>query len=95
MRLHFKGDKCLNFFLLHNFNVIYCFKNTYCTKEIILLNINIAYLQENGVNVIAWPSQSSDLNPIENLWAFIKRKLKGKELVKREDLLIITPVHDI
>jgi len=52
-------------------------------------------LQENGVNVIAWPSQSSDLNPIENLWAFIKRKLKGKELVKREDLLIITPVHDI
>ena len=24
------------------------------------------YLQENGVNVIAWPSQSPDFNPIEN-----------------------------
>ena len=50
-------------------------------------------MQKNGVNVIAWPSQSPDLNPIENLWAFIKGKLKGKEFVKKEDL--IKSVYDI
>ena len=30
------------------------------------------------LQVLDWPSQSPDLNPIENLWAYIKKKLRKR-----------------
>ena len=35
------------------------------------------WLQENGIEVLDWTSFSPDLNPIENLWALMKRKLRN------------------
>jgi transposase len=32
-------------------------------------------LQDMGVEVMVWPLYSPDLNPIENLWAFMKAKI--------------------
>ena len=34
------------------------------------------FLNESGVSTISWPGQSPDLNPIENLWGFMKKELK-------------------
>jgi transposase len=36
------------------------------------------WLKENKVKILDWPSQSPDFNPIENLWADLKKRVRAR-----------------
>ena len=38
----------------------------------------LEFYYENNIKIIDWPLYFPDLNPIENIWAIIKRKIAGK-----------------
>jgi transposase len=46
--------------------------NAPCHKALIVTQ----FFDENNIKTLDWSAQSPDINPIENLWAFIKKRRK-------------------
>ncbi len=45
-----------------------------------------SWFNDHGVTVLDWPANSPDLNPIENLWDIIKRKMRDTRPNNADDL---------
>ena len=46
----------------------------------------LEFYYENNIKIIDWPPYSPYLNPIENIWAIMKRKIAGKTFTKINSL---------
>ena len=44
-------------------------------------------MRDHQIMTLSWPAQSPDLNPIENLWNVIKRKMDGHKPSNKAKLL--------
>ncbi len=49
-----------------------------------------SWLNDQGVGVLDWPANSPDLNPIENLWSIVKRKMRNNKQPTNADELKAT-----
>lgn len=45
------------------------------------------FLLDNDIVVLPWPGNSPDMNPIENLWAILKKKMKRIKITNKTDLI--------
>ncbi len=45
-----------------------------------------SWFNDHGVTVLDWPANLPDLNPIENLWAIVKRKMRDTRPNNTDDL---------
>lgn len=53
-----------------------------CHKE----HLVTFFLETHGVQVVKWPGNSPDMNPIENVWAVLKKKVQNTSISTKEDL---------
>ena len=52
-----------------------------------------AFLEEENVISIEWPAVSPDINPIENVWSFMKRELRKRDRCRDSEHLYDTLVE--
>ncbi len=45
-----------------------------------------SWLNDHGVGVLDWPANPPDLNPIDNLWGIVKRKMRNKRPKNADEL---------
>ena len=45
------------------------------------------FFEENQIELLAWPGKALDLNPIENLWAIVKKRLTNRDCTTKTKLI--------
>ena len=77
------GDKLLKSLEWFNLNV----KNVYFQQNNNLKHVSKLakkWFEDQGFKVLEWPAQSPDLNLIEHLWNYLKRKLNKYKILSKD-----------
>ena len=45
------------------------------------------YMADNNISCLSWPGNSPDINPIENLWAIVKKRLRSHDCTTKTKLI--------
>ena len=55
------------------------------------------FFEESGLTVLEWHQNYPDINPIKNLWAIIKRRLKKEDCSTMQKISAVIKVwyHDV
>ena len=80
------GEKYLNllksklelYMTVHNFQ-IFMHDGVPCHRSKLVKK----FLEEKSIQMLEWPENSPDLNPIENLWSIMKKKVSEKHPTTR------------
>ena len=51
------------------------------------LKVVLKYLWKSMAEVLDWPGNTSDLNPLENLWSYVKIKVAEKQQSSAKELV--------
>ena len=46
------------------------------------------FLETQNVTLLDWPGNSPDLNPLENLWGILKRKIATDTVTTKQQLIV-------
>lgn len=46
-----------------------------------------AFLQERNIPLLSWPGNSPDMNPIENIWELVKRRVSSEVITSKQKLI--------
>ena len=50
-------------------------------------NVCKDWLNSENIELLTWPSQSPDLNPLENLWSRLKKDIASEKITNKADLV--------
>lgn len=56
--------------------------NATCHKSALTMK----WMSENGIELLDWPPQSPDLNPIEHLWYILKKNIRRHSISNKQSL---------